>query len=141
MSTAVDHLAALLRDNYSAEGWEVAGSSASRNKVWVNLPPHTANISDALVELYEATGAVCDHDLTEDGATLTFWCAETTPDTEVNKPPKTSWSLVVSYGLVAAAASVAPALLQMLFAYIARGDENSTAYANNDGADSSWKFF
>lgn len=65
--------AEFIREHYSGECWQVTHTDEVDRKVYVAAPRAVVNLSEALAEIQDETGATCDLELTADGATLTFW--------------------------------------------------------------------
>ena len=123
MRSAVEATADYLREHLSAEGFEVSGSNTSQGKLWVNCPPTISSLTEILCEIYEETGASCDLDLTEDGATFTFVCQEgwQAPD-RGQAPRKSTWLRWPAYVAMGVAALCVPVIMSL-----AQHDTNSSA--------------
>ncbi|MGB0550527.1 MAG: hypothetical protein ACPGR8_15460 [Limisphaerales bacterium] len=135
MSSAVECLRDHLQAHYSADGWDVSGASEAQNRVWVNLPPRTEGLTDALVEIWDLTGATCDHNLTAEGATLTFLCPKEgwVASAEPLPMQPMRWGVVV---VATVLASIGP-LVSRIFS---NATENSTAEGGG-GEESEWFSF
>ena len=66
-------MAEMIRTRYSTECWEVQHTDEEDGKVYVAAPREIVNMTEALNDIAEETGATCDLNLTDEGATLTFW--------------------------------------------------------------------
>lgn len=135
MSSPVDRLAAFIRDNYSSDGWEVAGVDPNENKLWVACPPNMAHLTEILEEISIETGSSADLDLTAEGATLTFWAQRgyEPPCAEV-PPPTTSYRNTI----------VAVVLTVLAIGVATMGKDGHMAFSNNttdsgqDSGSSAW---
>lgn len=108
----IDRTSAFIHENYASEGLEVSGTDASAGCLWVALPAEVTNFSDILAHLTEHTGAVCDIELTETGATLTVWVSTEWPDAAPAAVPRRSWGLLAAavVGMVACVAATVAAV-------------------------------
>lgn len=106
----IDRTSAFIHENYASEGLEVSGTDAPAGCLWVALPAEVTNFSDILAHLHEHTGAVCDIELNEMGATLTVWVSADWPDAApAAVPPRKSWGLLAAAAVSVLACAVATA--------------------------------
>lgn len=137
MSSTSD-VAEYIRSNFSGEAWQVTHTDDVDRKVYVEAPRAIVNLSEALTEIQEETGATCDLELTTEGATLTFWAPSTWEKPAASSRASPWWSgLALAAGavvLAGAAVVVSPSSLLLPV-------RNMTLNQNSEASDEQWSIW